>query len=170
MKNQYFLKTTNIGPDKVYPLLKIFKNLEKSKTIRILIPDKIKRIYFLKNQRIVFSKKCSCCNVLNKKYITFPHNYWNDSSPEGFYLDIIHELTHCIQRDKENIDFKKLAKKYEYWENPKELEAYAYSLLEAKSRKIPLNKFRIYLDENDFITKKQRKLLYQNILKFRIIK
>jgi hypothetical protein len=168
MKIPYFLKTTKIKQDKIYPVLKIFKNLEKSKVLRILIPEKSRRISFLKKQKIVFSKKCRCCNVLNEKYIAFPYNCWNDSPSEGFYLDIIHELTHCWQREKGNINFKNLARKFEYWENPKEIEAYAYGLIEAKSKGISKKQFKDYIEEDDFLNKKEIKLLYSNILKFKV--
>jgi len=166
----YFLKTIKIKPGKIYPILKIFKNLEKSKVLKILIPEKNKRTAFLKKQKIVFSRKCSCCNVLNEKYISFPHNYWNESPAYGFYLDIIHELTHCWQREKENINFRNLARKFEYWENPKELEAYAHGLIEAKSKGISKKQFKDYIEEDDFLNKKQIELLYRNILKFKISK
>ena len=168
MKNTYFLKTTNIKPNKAYPLLKIFKNLEKSKVLRILIPEKNKRTEFLKRQKILFSKKCTCCNVFNENYITFPYNYWIESPVYGFYLDIIHEITHCWQKEKEKINFRALAKKFEYWENSKELEAYAYSLIEAKSIGLSKADFRKYIEEDDFLSKKEIKMLYYNILKLKI--
>ncbi len=168
MKNSYFLKTTKIKPNKAYPLLRIFKNLEKSEVLNALFPEKKELRLFLRKHKLLFNKKCTCCNVLNEKYITFPYNYWNDSSPELFYLDIIHELTHCWQREKEGLDFIKLAKKFEYWENPKEIEAYAYGLIEAKSHGLSKRLFRKYIEETDFISKKQRKLLYENIIKFKI--
>ena len=168
MELNYFFKNVGIKPNKIYPLLKIFKNLEKSKVLKIIFPEKAKRNAFLKRRKILFSKKCACCNVLNEKYITFPCNYWNDSPTEGFYLDIIHELTHCWQREKENINFRKLARKFEYWENPKELEAYAYSLIEAKNKGISEKSFRCYIEEDDFLSKKEIEKLYRNIIKFGI--
>jgi hypothetical protein len=170
MKNSYFLRTIKIKPDKIYSVLKIFKNLEKSKVLIIIFPDKGRRTAFIKRQKILFSKKCKCCNVLNEKYIIFPYNYWNDSSPEGFYLDIIHELTHCWQRETENINFMKLARKFEYWENPKEIEAYAFGIIEAKNKGISKKEFIEYIEENDFLNKKERKKLYENILNFKIKK
>jgi hypothetical protein len=170
MINSDFLNNIAIKNNKIYPVLEIFRNLEKSAVLKMLMPGKKERMIFLKRHYVKFDRKCSCCNVLNGKHIIFPYNYWNKSSPESFYLDIIHELTHCWQKEKENIDFLSLDKKFYYWENPKEIEAYVYELIEAKHIGLSIKKFEKYIKENDFLSAKERKMLFSNIKNSRLNK
>jgi hypothetical protein len=168
MKYPDFMNDVKIKPSKVYPLLEIFKNLENSKVLAILFPDKNKRIEFLGKQRIIFSKKCTCCNVMNTKYITFPYSYLNDKYIKEFYIDIIHELTHCWQREKKHINFREMEKEIPYTVNLEELEAYALGLVEAKKIGMTKKEYRHYIEGDDFLSEREKKELYGHVLKFKL--
>ena len=57
---------------------------------------------------------------------------------------------------------------FEYYENPKEMEAYGLGLQQAKSMGISMKEFVRYLGENNFLNKKENALLIKNVFKFKM--
>ncbi len=157
-----------IEKDGGYSSYQIFKGLENSHTLKKLIKKKPERIAFLKRQKIKFDSRAKWPNVLNPDHITFPYSYLKDESPAENYLDILHELTHCFQREKEHIDFKKQIRQFEYHENPKELEAYALGWIQAQKVGMKRKDFIRYLYGDGFLSRKEKALLVKNVFKFKL--
>jgi hypothetical protein len=168
MKILNFLCSACIKPNKIYQLAKVCKNLEKSEVLRRLIPDKNKRKAFLKKQRIKFDSKAKESNILEGNFITIPYKYLNESNYSELYLDILHELTHCFQKEKYHINFKKLEEEIDYIDQWEELEAYALGLIEAKKIGMSKRQFRHYINGDTFLSKKQRKSLYKKVIEYRL--
>lgn len=162
-----FLRVDRVKKNKMQTVYALFIGLEDSYTLKLLIEKKSERIKFLKEEKIKFCTRCTCPNVLDPKRIIFPYCYLRED-PEHFYLDILHELTHCIQRKKEGINFRKQIMQFEYYENPKEIEAYGLGWLQAKKIGVSKKEFVRYLNENNFLSKKENDLLIKNVFKFKM--
>jgi len=165
METKDFIRLAKLKKNKILSVYELFINLEDSFTLKKIIPNKNKRIKFLKEQKIKFDSKEKWPNVLNPKYISFPYNYVHTDVKE-LYLDILHELTHCFQRKVENINFKKQIMQFEYYENPKELEAYRLGWIQAKKIGMTKKEFTNYLIGNNFLNKNEKKLLIKNVFKY----
>ena len=102
MKIKDFLRTEEVKKNTMQTVYDLFIGLENSYTLKVLIKKKSDRIKFLKEEKIKFSTRSTCPNVLDPKHVIFPYCYLQED-PEHFYLDILHELTHCIQRKRASI-------------------------------------------------------------------
>jgi len=167
MKIQDFLRIDRVKKNTMQTVYDLFLGLENSYTLKVLIKKKAHRIKFLKEEKIKFSTRSTCPNVLDPKHIIFPYRYLRED-PEHFYLDILHELTHCIQRKKEGINFRKQIMQFEYYDNPKELEAYCLGWQQAKKIGIGKKEFTRYMIDNTFLNKRENDLLIKNVFKFRM--
>jgi predicted SprT family Zn-dependent metalloprotease len=73
--------------------------------------------------------------MVNKRYL-------NTGRKQDIYLDVIHELCHV----KQHMAGRNLVDpRYDYVDRPTEIEAYRYSVLEAKRMGLSASEIRLYL-------------------------
>ena len=116
-------------PVKLYPLTSFFKGFEKVKALRELFGDKTEKV--LKGMKVEFySSRWGYMGVNDKDgHILISSHHMRYSPFRTLYLDILHELYHM----KQHMEGKKLfLDDFEYFDSPIEIEAYKFTVKEAK--------------------------------------
>lgn len=140
---------------KRYPLLEVFKNLDKIPVVRRILNKKT-----LENLLIRFVDKDYYMWVDDTTgEIIIGRKYFASASKIIIYLDILHELVHVRQyfEGKNLYD-----RKYPYVDRPTEIEAYRISLREAKKLELSSKKIIEYLSV-DWISERDLARLAINI-------
>ena len=90
--------------------------------------------------------------LINKRYLS-------TGSKKDIYLDVIHELCHV----KQHIEGRELFDhRYDYVERPTEIEAYRYSVQEAKRIGLSSSEIRVYL-KTEMMSDKALNRLIENM-------
>ena len=111
-----------------YPFFDYFKGFEEIESVQNLFGEKTLDV--LKNLRVEFFSGRGYMGVDGDDgHIHISADYLNKGNIVDIYLDIIHELVHV----KQFIEGKELRdRNYRYVERPTEIEAYRYSVNEAR--------------------------------------
>ena len=140
---------------KRYPLLEVFKNLDKIPVVRRVLNKKRLEnllIRFVDKGYYMWVDDTTGEIIIGRKYFV--------SAPKIIiYLDILHELVHVRQyfEGKNLYD-----RKYSYVDRPTEIEAYRISLREAKKLELSPKKIIEYLSV-DWISERDLICLAKNI-------
>ncbi len=116
-------------PIRLYPLTKYFKNLEKVDALRDVFGDQTEDV--LKRTMVEFySSRWGYMGVNDEDgHILISAHHMKHSPLRTLYLDIIHELFHIRQR----MDGRKLfLDEFGYFDSPIEIEAYEFTIKEAR--------------------------------------
>ena len=116
-------------PIRLYPLTKYFKNLEKVDALRDVFGDQTEDV--LKRTMVEFySSRWGYMGVNDEDgHILISAHHMKHSPLRTLYLDIIHELFHVRQR----MDGRKLfLDEFDYFDSPIEIEAYEFTIKEAR--------------------------------------
>jgi hypothetical protein len=116
-------------PIRLYPLTTFFKRFEKVEALRELFGDKTEDI--LKATKVEFySSRWGYMGVNDEDgHIVISAYHMKHSPSRTLYLDILHELFHI----KQYMDGKKLfLDEFDYFDSPVEIEAYEFTLKEAR--------------------------------------
>ncbi|MEM2099082.1 MAG: hypothetical protein QXU99_04975 [Candidatus Bathyarchaeia archaeon] len=134
-----------------YSFTDIFKGFERVEAVRRIFGEKTEEV--LSSLKIEFMQFGGYMGVDDETgHLLVNPRYLKDGDKIDIYLDVIHELYHVKQR----MEGKKLFDmRYAYVERPTEIEAYRYTIQEA--RRLGLNEQRIceylkteWISENDF--------------------
>jgi len=107
--------------------LDYFKGFERSQVVRHIFGDKTNKV--LMNLKIEFTWFGYMGVDDNDGHLMVNKRYLNNGEKTDIYLDVIHELCHI----KQHLDGRKLFNpKYDYVDRPTEVEAYQYTVKEAK--------------------------------------
>lgn len=116
-------------PTKLYPLTRFFKGFEKIEALRELFEEKTEEI--LKRTKVEFySSRWGYMGVNEADgHILISAHHMKHSPFRTLYLDILHELFHT----KQLMNGKKLfLDEFDYFDSPIEIEAYEFTVREAK--------------------------------------
>jgi hypothetical protein len=116
-------------PIRLYPLTRFFKHLEKVKALRELFGDKTEEV--LKSTKVEFySSRWGYMGINDADgHIVISAYHMKHSPFKTLYLDILHELFHI----KQHMDGKKLfLDEFDYFDSPIEIEAYEFTIKEAR--------------------------------------
>ncbi|MDV3294015.1 MAG: hypothetical protein LYZ70_07065 [Nitrososphaerales archaeon] len=116
-------------PIELFPLTRFFKGLDKVQALRDIFGDKTEQV--LKSMKVEFySARWGYMGVNDKDgHILISAHHMKHSPTRTLYLDIIHELFHI----KQHMNGKKLfLDEFDYFDSPIEIEAYEFTVKEAK--------------------------------------
>jgi hypothetical protein len=118
-----------------------FKNFEKVEAVKGIFGGKTEEV--LRNLKIEFMGFGGYMGVDDTNgHLMVNARYLNSGDKVDIYLDVIHELCHV----KQFMEGKKLFDtRYEYVERPTEIEAYRYTVEEARRLKLNDNRICQYL-------------------------
>jgi len=123
------VKIRRTVPIRLYPLTRFFKHLEKVEALRELFGDKTEEI--LKSMKVEFySSRWGYMGINDTDgHIVISAYHMKHSPFRTLYLDILHELFHI----KQHMNGKKLfLDDFEYFDSPIEIEAYEFTVKEAR--------------------------------------
>jgi hypothetical protein len=107
--------------------LDYFKGFEKSQAVLGIFGDKTEEV--LRNLRVEFIMFGYMGVDDGDGHLMVNQRYLNSGDRSEIYLDVVHELCHV----KQHMDGRRLFdQRYDYVNNPTEIEAYRYTVLEAK--------------------------------------
>ena len=127
--SKYSVKIERSVPIRLYPLTKFFKGLEKVEALHELFGNKTEEV--LKETQVeFFSSRWGYMGVNETDGHVLISAYHMRHSPfRTLYLDILHELFHT----KQLRDGKKLfLDEFDYFDSPVEIEAYEFTIKEAR--------------------------------------
>jgi Zn-dependent peptidase ImmA (M78 family) len=116
-------------PIKLYRLKSYFKGLEKVQALRDIFGKETERV--LNEMRVEFySSRWGYMGINDKDgHILISAHHMRHSPRQTLYLDILHELYHI----KQHRDGKKLfLDDFDYFDSPIEIEAYEFTVKEAR--------------------------------------
>ncbi len=116
-------------PIKLYPLTTFFKGLEKVKALRDIFGKETEHV--LNGMKVEFySARWGYMGINDKDgHILISAHHMRHSPRRTLYLDILHELYHI----KQHKDGKKLfLDEFDYFDSPIEIEAYEFTIKEAR--------------------------------------
>jgi len=116
-------------PIKLYPLTSFFKGLEKVEALRQIFGKDTERV--LNEMKVEFySARWGYMGINDKDgHILISAHHMRHSPRRTLYLDIIHELYHI----KQHMKGKKLfLDEFDYFDSPIEIEAYEFTIREAR--------------------------------------
>ena len=116
-------------PIELHPLTDFFKGFENVQALRDLFGNRTEKV--LKNLKVEFySSKWGYMGVNDADgHILISGHHMKHSPFRTLYLDIIHELFHI----KQHMDGKKLfLDEFDYFDSPIEIEAYEFTVKEAR--------------------------------------
>jgi len=116
-------------PIKLYPLTTFFKGLENVQALRDVFGKDTERV--LNDMRVEFySARWGYMGINDKDgHILISAHHMRHSPRQTLYLDILHELYHI----KQHMNGKKLfLDEFDYFDSPIEIEAYEFTIKEAK--------------------------------------
>jgi Zn-dependent peptidase ImmA (M78 family) len=123
------LKIERNVPIKIYPLTKFFGGLDKVQALREIFGDKTEQV--LNSMRVEFySARWGYMGINDKDgHILISAHHMKHSPFRVLYLDILHELFHI----KQHMNGKKLfLDEFDYFDSPIEIEAYEFTIKEAR--------------------------------------
>ena len=129
MESRLKVKITRDVPVTTYPFTDYFKGFEKVEVVKKIFGDKTESV--LQKLRVEFAGMRSYMGVSNVDgHILMSTRYLKDGDVIDIYLDIVHELVHVRQftEGKELFDDN-----FSYTERPTEIEAYRYTVEEARN-------------------------------------
>lgn len=124
-----------------HPFTDYFKGFQKVKTVRQLFGEKTDQV--LRDLKVEFTRLGGYMWVSNANgHIVISTRYLATGNRIDIHLDVIHELVHV----KQFMDGKELFDtQYEYVERPTEIEAYRYTVEEARRLGLSDGRIREYL-------------------------
>jgi len=131
----------------MFPFIDYFKGFEKVEAVKRIFGDKTESV--LDNLKIEFGGRRGYMGVSNMDgHLMISAEYLNSGDIMDIYLDVIHELTHV----KQFLDGKELFdRRYNYVENPTEIEAHYNAVEEARRLGLSDEKICNYL-QTEWIT------------------
>jgi len=137
--------------------LECFSGFEKSEAVRGIFGDKTDDV--LKNLKVEFTwfgymgvSDDDGHLMINKRYLT-------NGDKTDIYLDVVHELCHV----KQHLNGRRLFDQdYDYVDRPTEVEAYRYTVQEAKRLGLSDEQILCYL-QTEWMSNKDLNRLVQNI-------
>ena len=137
--------------------LDYFKGFDKSQAVRGLFGDKTEQV--LGNLTIEFIWFGYMGVDDNDGHLFVNRRYLNGGDRTEIYLDVIHELCHV----KQHIEGKGLfSPEYDYVNNPTEVEAYRYTVVEAKRLGLSDKRILSYL-QTEWMSDADLECLVKNI-------
>ncbi|MDV3244379.1 MAG: hypothetical protein LYZ66_04295 [Nitrososphaerales archaeon] len=116
-------------PVKLYPLTRFFKGLDEVQALRDIFGDKTEHV--LGGMKVEFySARWGYMGINDRDgHILISGHHMRHSPLRTLYLDILHELYHI----KQHMDGRKLfLDEFDYFDSPIEIEAYEFTIKEAK--------------------------------------
>ena len=137
--------------------LDYFKGFERSQAVRGIFGDETERV--LGNLKVEFT----CFGYMgvddNDGHMFVNKSYLNSGDRTEVYLDVVHELCHV----KQHLDGRELFdRQSDYVNNPTEVEAYRYTVQEAKRLGLSDKQILRYL-QMEWMTDADLKCLVENI-------
>lgn len=120
--------------------MEYFVGFEKNSAVLGIFGEETEQI--LKNLKIDFIWFGYMGVDDNDGHLLINKRYLSTGSKKDIYLDIIHELCHIKQHMKGRELFDPI---YDYVDRPTEIEAYRYSIQEAKRIGLSSSEIRVYL-------------------------
>jgi len=137
--------------------LNYFKGFEKSRAVRGIFGDETEEV--LKNLRVEFTWFGYMGVNDDDGHLMVNKTYLNNGNKTDIYLDVVHELCHV----KQHIEGQELFKVgYDYVDRPTEVEAYRYTVKEAKRLGLSNERILSYL-QTEWMSKEDVKRLVKNI-------
>jgi len=137
--------------------LDYFKGFEKSQAVRGIFGDKTDEV--LKKQKVEFTWFGYMGVDDNDGHLMVNKRYLNSGDKTDIYLDVIHELCHV----KQHLEGKELfSPGYDYVDRPTEVEAYRYTVKEAKRLGLSDERILSYL-QTEWMSDSDLKRLVKNI-------
>jgi hypothetical protein len=134
-----------------------FKGFEKSQAVRGIFGDKTDEI--LRNLKVEFIWFGYMGVDDDDGHLMVNERYLNNGDKTDIYLDVIHELCHV----KQHLDGRELFNpRYDYVDNPTEVEAYRYAVKEAKRLGLSDKRILGYL-QTEWMSHADLKRLVENI-------
>ena len=124
----YNLLFASIALSSSHPFTDYFRGLDQIDAIKEIFGNRTEKV--LSSLRIHFVRRAGYMGVnpLNGHIIVNP-NYLDNGDETDIYLDLVHELVHVRQQ----IEGRQLFEKgFKYVERPTEIEAYKYTVKEAR--------------------------------------
>ena len=137
--------------------LDYFKGFEKSQAVRGIFGDKNDEV--LKNLKVEFIWFGYMGVNDNDGHLRVNGRYLNSGDKTDIYLDVVHELFHV----KQHLEGKELfSPGYDYVDRPTEVEAYRYTVKEAKRLGLSDERILSYL-QTEWMSDSDLKRLVKNI-------
>jgi hypothetical protein len=149
-------KMLRIGISSVM-FLDYFKGFEKSQAVRGIFGDATDQV--LKGLKVQFMWFGYMGVDDNDGHLMVNKSYLNSGDKTDIYLDVVHELCHV----KQHLDGKELFNpRYDYVDRPTEVEAYRYTVKEAKRLGLSDERILCYL-QTEWMSDKDLERLVKNI-------
>ena len=137
--------------------LDYFKGFDKSQAVRGIFGDRTDEV--LKNLKVEFIWFGYMGVDDDDGHLLVNKRYLNSGDKTDVYLDVIHELCHV----KQHLEGKELFnQEYDYVNNPTEVEAYRYTVREAKRLGLSDKRILSYL-QTEWMSHADLKQLVKNI-------
>jgi hypothetical protein len=137
--------------------MEYFVGFEKNSAVLGIFGEETKQI--LKNLKIDFIWFGYMGVDDNDGHLLINKRYLSTGSKKDIYLDVIHELCHV----KQHMEGRELFDpRYDYVERPTEIEAYRYSVKEAKRIGLNSSEIRVYL-KTEMMSDKALNRLIENM-------
>jgi hypothetical protein len=137
--------------------MEYFVGFEKNSAARGIFGEETEQI--LKNLKIDFIWFGYMGVDDNDGHLLINKRYLSTGSKKDIYLDVIHELCHV----KQHMEGRELFDpRYDYVERPTEIEAYRYSVKEAKRIGLNSSEIRVYL-KTEMMSDKALNRLIENM-------
>jgi hypothetical protein len=137
--------------------LDYFKGFEKSQAVRGIFGDATDQV--LKGLKVQFMWFGYMGVDDNDGHLMVNKSYLNSGDKTDIYLDVVHELCHV----KQHLDGKELFNpRYDYVDRPTEVEAYRYTVKEAKRLGLSNQRIRRYL-QTEWMSDEDLERLVKNI-------
>jgi hypothetical protein len=134
-----------------------FKGFEKSEAVQGIFGDRTEEV--LRNLKVEFIMFGYMGVDDGDGHLMVNQRYLNNGDREEIYLDVVHELCHV----KQHMDGRPLFdQRYDYVNNPTEIEAYRYAVLEAKRIGFSNQRILRYL-QMEWMSDEEVKCLVNNI-------
>jgi hypothetical protein len=156
MRKLRLVRILRVGTSKGL-FLDYFKGFEKSQAVRGIFGDKTAEV--LRNLKVEFTWFGYMGVNDDDGHLMVNKTYLNSGDKTDIYLDVVHELCHV----KQHLDGKELFKAgYEYVDRPTEVEAYRYTVREAKRLGLSDERILNYL-KTEWMSKEDVLRLVRNI-------
>ena len=156
VRRLHLTRLLRVGPK--YPFLACFPDFEKTEAVKGIFGEKTEEV--LRNLKVEFIRWGGYMGIDDTDgHIIVNSHYWKSGDKTDIYLDVIHELFHV----KQFLDGRELFDpRYTYIDRPTEVEAYKYTVKEA--RRIGYSDERIcqYL-KTEWMSNKDLKTLAKNL-------
>jgi hypothetical protein len=131
-----------------------FRGFEKNRAVQGIFGEKTEEV--LRNLKVDFIWFGYMGVSDSDGHLMINKSYLSTGSKQDIYLDVIHELCHV----KQYLDGKELFDpRYEYVDRPTEIEAYRYSVQEAKRVGLSAKEIRVYLQTEMMSTQALERLI-----------